>query len=80
VREHPPGSSDKDYMLATMFRLDPQKLAALRRATTGITRCPECNERNDASRRFCSKCGAKLYPVEEHDDKSIWDRGKEEEQ
>jgi len=72
--------TDKDYMLATMFRIDPQRLAALRRVTSGVTRCPECNQRNDASRRFCSKCGAKLYPVEEYDDKPVWEREKEEDQ
>ncbi len=51
-----------DNALATMFRLDPERLAALRRAMTGMTRCPECDALNRADQPRCDKCGAKLYP------------------
>jgi len=51
-----------DYALATMLRLDPERLAALRRAMTGMTRCPECDALNRADQPRCDKCGAKLYP------------------
>ncbi len=51
-----------DYMLATMLRVDPDKLAAVRRAVSGVTRCPRCDEPNPASERHCFKCGSPLYP------------------
>jgi len=51
-----------DRVIATMYRLDPDKLAAVRRAVSGITRCPECDEKNPADQKRCYKCGAKLYP------------------
>jgi uncharacterized paraquat-inducible protein A len=45
-----------------MHRLDPERLAAVRRAMTGMTRCPECDALNRADQPRCDKCGAKLYP------------------
>ena len=51
-----------DWALATMYRLDPERLAALRRSMTGMTRCPECDALNRADQPRCDKCGAKLYP------------------
>lgn len=53
---------EKDYAIATMYRLDPEKIAAVRRAVSGKTRCPECDEVNPADQPRCFKCGAKLYP------------------
>ena len=64
-----------DYRLATMLRLDPEKLAALRRARTGITKCPNCDEPNSADQKHCVKCGAALYPDLEAED---WDKREEE--
>ena len=58
-------SRDKDSFLATMYMLDPDRLRQLRRIASGVTRCPECDAANPASERFCTKCHAKLYPVEE---------------
>lgn len=57
--EHP---AYHDHTLAIMYRLDPEKLAAVRRAISGMTRCPNCDELNPANHRFCMKCGCKLYP------------------
>jgi len=57
-----------DWSLATMYRLDPDKLAALRRSMTGTTRCPQCDELNRADQKRCGKCGAKLYPGMEDDE------------
>lgn len=51
-----------DNALAIMYRLDPEKLAAIRRAVSGMTRCPECDAINRADQPRCDKCGAKLYP------------------
>lgn len=65
----------RDYRLATMLRLDPERLAALRRARTGKTKCPNCDETNDADKRFCAKCGAALYPDLEAE---RWDEEQEE--
>ena len=59
------GSKDKDAFLAAMYRLDPDKLRQLRRVSSGMTRCPECDAANPAGERFCAKCHTKLYPVEE---------------
>ena len=50
-----------DRVLATMYRLDPERLAAIRRAATGMTRCPECDALNPADQKKCYKCGARLY-------------------
>ncbi|MGQ9586952.1 MAG: hypothetical protein ACUVT7_01025 [Thermoplasmata archaeon] len=52
----------KDYMLAAMFRTDPDKVAALRRIMSGRTRCPACDAPNPADQKHCEKCGAPLYP------------------
>ena len=62
-------SPDKeDYRLATMLRVDPDRLAAARRAITGVTRCPNCDQPNPADQRYCYKCGNALYPdLEEKD-------------
>ncbi len=57
----------EDYRLATMLRVDPERLASLRRATSGITRCPNCDEPNKADQKFCIKCGAALYPEDVHE-------------
>jgi uncharacterized paraquat-inducible protein A len=51
-----------DNVIATLHRLDPERLAAIRRAWTGMTRCPECDALNMAEQPRCDKCGAKLYP------------------
>lgn len=53
---------ERDYAIATMYRLDPDKIAAVRRAISGKTRCPECDEVNPADQPRCQKCNAKLYP------------------
>lgn len=52
----------KDYYLAAMFRVDPEKVAALRRIMSGKTRCPMCDASNPADQKYCDKCGAPLYP------------------
>jgi uncharacterized paraquat-inducible protein A len=51
-----------DLTIATLYRLDPEKLKAVRRAMTGSTRCPQCDALNRADQPRCDKCGAKLYP------------------
>jgi uncharacterized paraquat-inducible protein A len=51
-----------DLTIGTLYRIDPERLAALRRAMTGMTRCPECDALNRADQPRCDKCGAKLYP------------------
>ena len=51
-----------DYRLATLLRIDPERLAALRRARSGMTMCPNCCEPTRADQRYCEKCGAALYP------------------
>jgi uncharacterized paraquat-inducible protein A len=51
-----------DLTIATLYRLDPDKLAAIRRVISGVTRCPECDALNRADQPRCDKCGAKLYP------------------
>jgi len=61
-----------DYKLAMLLRMDPEKLAAVRRATSGMTRCPNCDEPNRADQRYCVKCGSALYPdleAEKRDEK-----------
>lgn len=52
----------RDAMIATMFRTDIERVAALRRAVSGKTRCPECDAVNPANQRRCDKCGSLLYP------------------
>ena len=51
-----------DMTIATLYRLDPDRIAAVRRAISGMTRCPECDAQNRADQPRCDKCGAKLYP------------------
>ena len=53
---------DHDNVIATLYRLDPERLAAVRRAISGITRCPQCDASNRADQPRCDRCGAKLYP------------------
>lgn len=48
--------------LVARQRYDPQRLAAVKRAMTGKTRCPECDEINPADQERCEHCGARLYP------------------
>ncbi len=67
-----------DYRFATMLRIDPERLAALRRARTGKTKCPHCDETNDAGLRNCAKCGAALYPDLEAERWDEEDEGKKE--
>ena len=55
-------SSYNDLTICTMYRLDPERLAAVRRSISGKTRCPECDALNSADQPRCDKCGAKLYP------------------
>ncbi len=43
-------------------RYDPEKLASIKRAVSGKTRCPDCNEVNPAGQETCDGCGARLYP------------------
>jgi len=58
-----------DVTIATLTRIDPERLAAIRRAMTGMTRCPECDALNRADQPRCEKCGAKLYPeVEDNEE------------
>jgi len=52
---------ERDYAIATMYRLDPERIAAVRRAISGKTRCPECDAVNPAEQQRCYKCNAKLY-------------------
>ena len=72
------GGKEKDAFLAAMYRLDPDRLRQLRRIASGVTRCPECDHVNPASERLCVKCGAKLYPVEEQEEK--WPFGKDKDE
>ena len=68
-----------DYMLAIMMRVDPERLAAVRRAISGVTRCPQCDEPNPAAQRRCAKCGAALYPDLEAEDRKKMDKEIQEE-
>ena len=70
----------QDIWLAGMYRLDPDKLAAIRRAATGMTRCPECDALNPADQKRCSQCGARLYyDLPDDEKKEERAEGKEEE-
>jgi uncharacterized paraquat-inducible protein A len=62
------GGSYHDLTIGTLYRIDPERLAALRRCMTGVTRCPECCTVNRADQPRCVKCGAKLYPEVEDSD------------
>lgn len=53
---------ERDYAIAIMYGLDPEKVGAIRRSISGKTRCPECDEINPADQPRCRKCNAKLYP------------------
>jgi uncharacterized paraquat-inducible protein A len=53
---------DHDNVIATLYRLDPERLAAVRRAISGVTRCPQFDAPNRADQPRCGRCGAKLYP------------------
>ena len=68
--------SNHDNLIATMYRLDPERLAAVRRAISGVTRCPECDALNRADQPRCDKCGAKLYPEvpDNEEEKALRDR------
>ncbi len=48
--------------LMTRNRYDPERLAAFKRAVSGKTRCPECDEVNPAGQETCDSCGAELFP------------------
>jgi len=67
----------EDRLIATMYRLDPEKLAAIRRATSGKTRCPACDAVNPADQRRCYNCGANLY-YDLPDEEKPKDEGKQE--
>lgn len=58
-----------EHIAAALYGLDVDKLKAVQRAVSGKTRCPQCSSPNPADRRFCRACKAKLYPVEEEDDR-----------
>lgn len=73
-------SGNKDNFLAALTRINPERLAALRRISSGVARCPYCDAVNPPENRFCDKCGQKLYPVEEEDDKGILERLEEDEE
>jgi len=68
-----PRAKDKDALLATMYRIDVDRLRQLRRVMSGVTRCPECDALNDARVQRCEKCGARLYPVDEANDRLPWE-------
>lgn len=72
-----PPRKDKDAFLATLYRIDPDRLRQLRRVMSGVTRCPECDHQNPAGRSTCAKCGARLYPVEEAEEWRVEKRGDE---
>jgi uncharacterized paraquat-inducible protein A len=59
---------DED-LVATLYRLDVDRVRAVRRAVSGTTRCPECDAVNPASQRTCKACGSRLYPVEEENER-----------
>lgn len=59
-----------DTAIATLYRLDPEKLAAVRRAVSGMTRCPECDKLNRADLKRCVACNAKLYPEVEDEEEA----------
>ena len=44
------------------------RIRAMRRIMSGVTRCPECDAINPANQRVCIKCGRRLYPAEEEEE------------
>ena len=60
---------EHDAFLATLTRSNVDKVRAMRRIMSGVTRCPNCDAVNPAGLRLCSKCGRVLYPVEEEEEK-----------
>jgi hypothetical protein len=52
----------------TRNRMDPDRMEALKRSLTGMTRCPVCDSLNPADHKFCEKCGAYLYPEMRYED------------
>jgi len=69
----------EDRVIATMYRLDPDRLAAVRRAASGMTRCPGCDTLNPADQRRCYKCGTNLY-YDLPDEEKPKDEGQKEEE
>lgn len=59
-----------EHLAATLLRVDVDRIRAVRRAASGVTRCPQCDAVNPADRRICKACGSRLYPVEEEDEKT----------
>lgn len=55
----------REDLYAQMYRVDVDRVRAVKRALTGKATCPNCGEVNPADRRMCKACGEKLYPVEE---------------
>jgi len=65
--------------LISRSRYDPDRLAAVKRSMTGMTRCPVCDGLNRADSKFCIKCGAYLYPeMREEDEKQGKFKGREQ--
>ena len=60
---------EHDAFLATLTRSNVDRIRAMRRIVSGVTRCPNCDAVNPASLKTCSKCGRSLYPVEEEEEK-----------
>ena len=59
----------REDLYAQMYRVDVDRVRAVKRALTGKTTCPNCNKVNPADRRMCKACGMKLYPVEEENER-----------
>lgn len=71
---------DRDALIAAMYRIDPDRLRQLRRVVSGVTRCPACDAANPPEARFCNKCGEKLYPIEEAEERLFKGKGEEEDE
>ena len=59
----------REDLYAQMYRVDVDKVRAVKRALTGKTACPNCGKINPADKRTCKACGVRLYPVEEENDR-----------